>query len=294
MQIKYLKSLRFFKLCLIILSMFIAVLVAGCSTSKTPTNNKDNTKTDVTDNTPTDKPKLPDLNLSLYFVKYTPEDAYLVREVHTVPSTEQVAEAAMQELITDEKSILPSGTKVLGIEIENGLATINFSKEVLNNNIGSSGEVLGIQSIVNTMTEFPNIEKVSFEVEGKSNGRARDWWGHVGLYDQPFTRDLSRVYEPAIWVTHPSEHQVAGVPLLVKGSARVFEGTVSAKLLDNKGQVLAQSSTTATEGAPGRGNFEMSIKFEPPNDGEGTLEVYWASPKDGSIQDKVSIPVQWP
>jgi len=237
----------------------------------------------------------PDINLPLYFVKFTADEAYLVREVHTVPHTKEVAEAAMQQLIKDKKSILPPDTKVLDINIEKGLATVNFSEEVLNNtNVGSDGEQLGIQSIVNTLTGLPNIEKVAFQVDGHADGRAQDWWGHVGLYEQPFTKDYSMVYEPAIWVTHPSSHQVSGVPLLVKGSARVFEGLVNVRLLDSNGAILAESQATATEAAPERGDFEMGIKFDPPSTGEGVLEVYQVSPRDGSTQDKVSIPVQWP
>lgn len=274
--------------------LFLALLVAGCSTAEGPANNK-NKKTDVADDSKPEKQTPPDINLALYFVEFNADQAYLVREVHAVSNTEQVAEAALQELINDEKSILPAGTKVLGINIDKGLATVNFSKEVLNNfNVGSEGEALGIQSIVNTLTEFPNIEKVAFQVEGKTDGRVKDWWGHVGLYNQPFTRDLSMVYKPTIWVTHPSPHQVTGVPLLVKGSARVFEGTVNARLLDDSGNVLVKSFTTASAGAPERGDFEMSLKFKPPSSGEGTLEVFWTNPKDGSPRDVVSIPVRWP
>jgi len=235
------------------------------------------------------------ISLNVYFVKFTADDAYLVREERVIPQTDEVALAAVETLINDAKGIFPKNTKVLGITIEKGLATINFSKEVLtNSNVGSDGEELAIQSVVNTLTEFPNIEKVAFQVEGSAEGPARDWWGHIGLYDQPFTRDLSRVYEPAIWVTHPSENQVVGIPLLIKGSARVFEGTVQIRLSDNTGKVLAESTATASEGAPGRGDFETSLKFDLPSEGKGVLEVFWLSPKDNSEQDKVTVPVQWP
>ncbi len=235
------------------------------------------------------------ISLNVYFVKFTADETYLVREERVIPQTDNVAQAAVETLINDAKGIFPKDTRVLGITTEKGLATINFSKEVLtNSNVGSDGEELGIQSVVNTLTEFPNIEKVAFQVEGSAEGPARDWWGHIGLYEQPFTRDLSRVHEPVIWVTHPSENQVVGIPLLIKGSARVFEGTVQIRLTDNTGQVLAESTATASEGAPGRGKFETSLKFDLPSEGKGTLEVFWLSPKDNSEQDKVTVPVQWP
>ncbi|MEG3070925.1 MAG: GerMN domain-containing protein [Candidatus Syntrophopropionicum ammoniitolerans] len=98
--------------------------------------------------------------------------------------------------------MLPAATKVNSIDIEDGLATVDFSQEVLHANVGASGEALGIQSIVNTLTEFPEIKKVSFTVEGEVE-TAMDWWGHVGLYQQPFSRDLSQVNEPSIWVNSP-------------------------------------------------------------------------------------------
>lgn len=267
--------------------LFLLILSTGCSSSDQDMNNEGNN--DILNKNIEEH----DINLPVYFVEFSSNDVYLIREIHTIPHTKQVANAAMQELIKDKKSILPPGTKILGINIENGLATVDFSEEVLDANLGSSGEALGIQSIVNTLTDLPNIEKVSFQVNGRTDGRAQDWWGHVGLYKQPFTKDYSKVYKPAIWVTHPSPHQVVGVPLLVKGSALVFEGTVNARLLDSNGKVLAETYTT-TSGAPVRGDFAMSIKFDPPSSGEGVLEVFDYSSKDGNPQDIVSIPVQWP
>ncbi len=275
-----------------LLVLFILIISTGCSSSGKQAENQGN-NADISSNNTEEQNQMPDINLPVYFVEFSTDDTYLVREIHTIPHTQQVANAAMQELIKDEKSILPPGTKILDINIANGLATVNFSEEVLNANVGSTGEVLGIQSIVNTLTDLPDIEKVAFQVNGRTDGRARDWWGHVGLYEQPFTQDYSKVYKPAIWVTHPSPNQIVGVPLFIKGCALVFEGTVNARLLDSDGKILAENYTT-TSGAPVRGDFEMSIKFEPPSSGEGILEVFDYSPKDGSRQDIVSIPVQWP
>lgn len=277
-----------------ILVLLLIITSTGCSNSGEQPNSHDN-KAGQPAQITGEQLQQPDIQLPVYFVKFTGDETYLIREIHTVPHTKQVAEAAIEQLIKDKRSILPPGTKLLGITIEKGLATVNFSKEVLNNpNVGSDGELLGIKSIVNTLTDLPNIEKVAFQVEGRSDGRAQDWWGHVGLYEQPFTKDYSMVYEPAIWVTHPTPQQVCSVPLMVKGSARVFEGQVKARLLDSSGKILAENQATATAVAPKRGDFEMSIKFTPPSAGEGVLEVYQVNPADGTPGDKVSIPLQWP
>lgn len=239
------------------------------------------------------------LKAAVYYVKIQNQEEYLVREIHPLPETKDKLKAAAQELIAGEpltkgaEKIFPAGTKILGITVENGLATVNFSREVLQASVGSEGEALGIQSMVNTLTEFPEVRAVSFQVEGKLDARTKDWWGHVGLYNQPFHRDLSRVYEPAIWVTHPAENQLISVPLLVKGSARVFEGTVSVRLIDKNGKIITEGHTTASQGAPGRGDFELSLKFEPLPAGQGALEVFEISAKDGAELNKVTVPVRW-
>lgn len=239
------------------------------------------------------------LNLAVYYVKMTADDAFLVRETHPVPYTKEVAKAALEELINANPvtpgaaRVLPPATKIRGITIRDGFATVDFSREVLRANVGASGEALGIQSIVNTLTEIPGIQKVSFLVEGKLDQQARDWWGHVGLYTQPFTRDVSKVYEPVIWVTTPVSGQKVVSPVEVRGSARVFEATVSARLLDATGKVLAQGFGTASEGAPGRGEFVLSLPFGVASPGKGQVEVFWASPKDGKELDKVVVPVTW-
>ena len=256
--------------------------------------------------TPEEKPAPPPvkkepavIDVAVYYVKYTDNDMYLVREVHTVKETSRILETAVEELIRGKPqtkgafTILPPDTEVLEISVTDKLATVNFSKEVLNANVGSGGEALGIQSIVNTLTEFETIDRVAFEVEGTLDERAKDWWGHVGLEQQPFTRDLSRVWEPPIWVNEPVPNQIVSSPLTVRGSARVFEATVNLRLRTDDGKILGELFTTATEGAPGRGEFEATIEYASPSGAKGTLEIFSISPKDGSEKDKVQIPLHF-
>lgn len=235
----------------------------------------------------------------VYYPKATQSEIYLVREVHTVPQAQDPKQAAVEELIKGQPQtseayrVLSENTRVLGVTTANSLATVDFSKEVLQANVGSSGEAVGIQSIVNTLTEFSDVKQVSFTVEGALDERAKDWWGHVGLYEQPFERDLSSVREPAIWVTSPQPGDKVGSPLNVTGSAMVWEATVSLRLVTADGRKLAEGFTTASIGAPGRGDFSTSLNFESPGSGEGFLEAYWESPRDGSDQGKVRVPVKF-
>lgn len=237
--------------------------------------------------------------VAVYYVKYTTNDAYLVREVHTVKSSEGLMMAAVEELIhgipqtPGAFTVLPPDTKVRGIKVENDVATVDFSREVLRANVGAQGEALGIQSIVNTLTEFPGVNKVAFTVEGALDETVKGWWGHVGLYDQPFTRNLSVVWEPAIWVTLPKPDQLVSSPVLVKGTARVFEATVHIRVTDKEGKNIAETFTTATAGAPERGEFETEISFPKPKTKEGYIEVFWYSPNDGTETDTVRVPIKF-
>ncbi len=218
--------------------------------------------------------------------------------MHTLPKCDSIARAALQELISGTPTtegayrVLPADTRILGITIEDGLATVDFSREVLYANGGSSVEGPGIDSIVNTLTEFPTIEQVAFTVEGSAEN-GMDWWGHVGLYEQPFPRHLGMVREPAIWVTSPAAGEKVTSPINLHGSASVFEGTVNYRLRDDTGIILAEGFTTAPMYESHRGDFYTSVPFEPTAAGQGQLEVFTQSGKDGSEIDKVIIPVTW-
>jgi germination protein M len=63
---------------------------------------------------------------------------------------------------------------------------VDFSKEFKENHPGgSAGELMTINSIVNTLTEFPSVKSVKFLIDGKENETLA---GHV-VFDQPFTRN---------------------------------------------------------------------------------------------------------
>jgi len=283
------------KVICVLLTLFLLLLtVAACS--KQPQGEQEPAATPSQGEIAQDGQKT---NLPVYYVKITADDAYLVREVHQVPYTKEVIKAALEELINADPvtpgaaRVVPAGTKIRGVSVHDGLATVDFSREVLRANVGASGEELGIKSIVNTVAEFPGVQKVSFLVEGALDQEAKNWWGHVGLHAQPFVKDVAKVYEPAIWLTSPTPGQVVASPIEVRGSARVFEAAVSARLLDDAGKELASGFATAAQGAPGRGDFVLPLKYQANSPGQGKVEVYWDSPKDGKEMDKVVIPVTW-
>lgn len=97
---------------------------------------------------------------------------YLVPEVHQVPRSEASAKTALELLISaptrkDVMSPVPAGTVVRNFSIKNHIAYVDFNEKIVKNNIGgSASELLLIGAIVNTLTEFPEIEKVQILVNG--------------------------------------------------------------------------------------------------------------------------------
>ncbi|AEE96106.1 GerMN domain-containing protein [Mahella australiensis] len=129
-------------------------------------------------------------NMILYFAGS--QAMYVVPEVREVDVVgRRYAQTAIEELIKGPTMpglypTIPNGTKLRSIKVEDGTAIVDFSKEFKENHSGgSAGELMTINSIVNTLTEFPSIKSVKFLIDGKENETLA---GHV-VFDQPFTRN---------------------------------------------------------------------------------------------------------
>jgi hypothetical protein len=78
----------------------------------------------------------------------------------------------------------------------------------------------------------------------------------------------------------------------VSGLARTFEAGILWRVRDGQGRVVASGSATATLGTSqqwGTFQFDVQLPPSPPGTGDLFLEVYWASPKDGSDQGLVRV-----
>lgn len=93
---------------------------------------------------------------------------------------------ALQKLVEKSTKALPQGLKVLGVKAEKGLATVNFSQELLSKNQGEYAQTMLLYAVVNTLTEDKSIQKVQFTV----NGKKLDVWGQLDM-ETPFTRNTS-------------------------------------------------------------------------------------------------------
>ena len=76
------------------------------------------------------------------------------------------------------------------------------------------------------------------------------------------------------------------------GAARVFEANVRWRVRDASGREVGHGWTTASYGtSPTWGTFETQFTVPPNLSGTPTLEVFWESPKDGTDQGLVAIPL---
>lgn len=64
------------------------------------------------------------------------------------------------------KAVIPEGTKVLDIKLEDSILTINFSKELLN--VSQDSEEKMLEAIIYSLTEIESVKKIKILVEGKS------------------------------------------------------------------------------------------------------------------------------
>ncbi len=131
--------------------------------------------------------------VSVYFSDE--EGLYLKAEKRTIDKGELPAEAraAIDELFegplnTALGNTLPQGTRLLSVTINGQTATVDLSKEVVQNHPGgSTGEILTIYSIVNTLAlNFPEIKDVQILVEGQKKDTIA---GHIDV-TTPLTPDM--------------------------------------------------------------------------------------------------------
>lgn len=85
---------------------------------------------------------------------------------------------------------IPEGTKIISISISEGICYIDLSSDFVNKHQGgSTGEKLTVYSIVNTLTELPDISKVQFLIEGEKQSVFK---GNLS-FDQLFDRKLDMI-----------------------------------------------------------------------------------------------------
>ena len=207
-----------------------------------------------------------------------------------------VARGALEALLvgpgTAEKgarmgTAIPAGTRLLGITIEKGLATVDLSKEFASGG-GSLSMTTRVAQVVYTLTQFDTVERVSIRIDG----REVDGIGGEGVPAKDLTRDDFRDNTPLILVETPLPGQEVGTEIRVEGESNTFEASLSWEVRDGSGKVVREGFATATSGTGTWGRFAFTIELPRMDTGPMTLVLFERSARDGSPVNVYQVPLK--
>ncbi|MGI6547712.1 MAG: GerMN domain-containing protein [Bacillota bacterium] len=144
-----------------------------------------------------------DLKVVCYFGLVTQYDIGLVPVLRPVAAQNLPDEdhalkrAALQELIAGPRKgsnltpVLPTDAQILDFTVQDGLATVNLDEAAKKYAGGSTGEAIVIAAIVNTLTEFPDIDQVQILLHGQTDASLG---GHF-ILDEHFRRQENMILD---------------------------------------------------------------------------------------------------
>jgi hypothetical protein len=219
--------------------------------------------------------------VAVYYVMDTTNGPRLYREFHSRPAGEDPVRDAVQAMLEvpaddpDYTSLWPAGAEVRDVSREGDLVTVDLSAEALDGNAGSSFEQMSVQQLVHTVTAAePEVQRVQLTVDGEVR---ESLWGAVSI-SEPIRRAPAAEVLGPVWILTPAEGGSLAAGEQFGGVATVFEATVSWQWLRD-GQVVAEGFSTASEGAPGRGEWSAAVDVPP---GDYELKAFESSAEDGS------------
>lgn len=215
-----------------------------------------------------------------------------------VAPTSAVGRAALEQLLagpTAEEqaaglaTAIPKGTKLLGLDIANGTATVDLSGEFVSGG-GSLSVRERLAQVVFTLTQFPSVDGVTFRIDGTAT---TVFTGDGVTIPSPAGRDEFRDVTPLVFVESVAPGDAISTPVKVAGMSNTFEANVRIRILGADGSVLADTFTTATSGTGTWGTFAVNVPFAKGSHTTGTVVLFEDSPKDGSMVNVVEVPVRF-
>jgi germination protein M len=124
------------------------------------------------------------------------------REVHYSSNT-SLDKLVMEQLLEGPKessllATIPTGTKLITVSVVDGVCYVNLDETFSNQNQEISEQVV-LYSIVDSLTELSNIDKVQISINGDTKGKVR------------YTYELSTMYEEdlsMVSATRPGEEEM--------------------------------------------------------------------------------------
>jgi hypothetical protein len=194
----------------------------------------------------------------------------------TVPRSPAVAATAVRLLFAGPnaaeraagvRTAIPAGTQLRGISLGSGTATIDVSAAFAA--AAPSTQIrMRLAELVWTATQFATVKRVRLEVGGaivqsiagapvpQPAGR-RDFLGRV----------------PAILVNRPAIGARVPATVTVAGTADVFEGALTVRVINERGRLLARRHILASCGTGCRGRYHVAIAYHVIRRQPGTIVI---------------------
>ena len=165
---------------------------------------------------------------------------------------------------------IPTGTTVRGLEIRNGVATVNLSPQFITP-APASTLAARVSQVVYTLTSSTAVTGVLIQV----GGIQIDNFGGVDL-TKPVGRSQVTASLPLVLLEQPAVGTSLAGTMTISG-VTAGSGTYDVQLLDPTGKLLASVTNTAVVG----GTFQQSVPFTVTSIEAGTVRVF-GRPTSGS------------
>lgn len=212
----------------------------------------------------------------------------------TVNSTAAVARAAVNALIDGPnaaeaaagvKSSVPANSRLRGISISSGVATIDLNHAFARPGLRQRVR-MRLAQLTFTATQFPTIHAVTLHIAGHPVSSI----GSVPVPAQMRRTNFPRLV-PAIVVHTPLIGATLAPTVRITGTSDVFEAAMIAKVVSSGGRVIAKKFFQAACGTGCRGRFAVSISYHVAHAQTGTIVVSDTSATSGPPPHIVRIPV---
>jgi germination protein M len=279
-----------------------AVVLGGCSaggrvgsgttTSRpAPTTTSTATPTPTSGRGPTTIAPVPKAtSVAVYFLR----GSYLGVAHRTIAASSAVGSAALSALLSGPapgeqaaglSTAVPAGAHLLGLRIADGIAVVNLDSSFAAR-VSPAGELARVAQVVFTLTQFPTVLRVAFQIDGAAPDPFAS--GAVSVA-RPLSRSDVLGALPAILVENPAVGDALHGSLHLTGLAAVFEAQFRVQLVDGTGKVLLDEPVHASAGTGTWGTFDVTFSFTASNSTVSTLRVFDLSQKDGSPIDEVDL-----
>lgn len=286
---------RYVLFALFLLTAACTVTESGTASSTTTDASTTSTQVVITSTTVTPPLTQPEAEFAVYFFfdGYPVEPGpYLVPVARHGNGGVEEALVTLAQGVTAAESgmglstVLPTGTRVLGVEVVERVARVDLSREFESG--GGSLSVLGrVAQVVYTATSYDEIDGVEFLVEGEP---IEVLSGEGLILDGPQTRDGYQDLLPAIAIEHPTWGAGVSSMMDLMGSAVTISGEIRYVVVDAEGVIVAEG--TAMTGEAGiRGEFNEAVGLkEVAHPGTGSIIVFEIA-TDGSQTHVLEYPL---